>query len=119
AAPGAVDESIFLDFAHLKSQLAMARVLEHLGLGWRLCGSGPQRRGPRPLHRGDGPGRTLRGHPEGHLVPRLDKGCGQQGDVIDLWAELHHVSLRAAALDLVQTFNLEPAPARATEKRNG
>jgi hypothetical protein len=45
------------------------------------------------------------------------KGCGQQGDVIDLWAALHHQSLRAAAMDLVQTFNLEPAP--ATEKRNG
>jgi hypothetical protein len=39
--------------------------------------------------------------------------------VIDLWAELHHLSLRAAAIDLVQTFDLEPAPARRTEKRNG
>jgi hypothetical protein len=49
----------------------------------------------------------------------FDQGCGQEGDVIDLWAALHQVSLRAAALDLVQTFNLEPTPARATEKRNG
>jgi hypothetical protein len=49
----------------------------------------------------------------------FDKGCAKEGDVIDLWAELHHQSLRAAALDLVQTFNLEPAPARTTEKRYG
>jgi hypothetical protein len=32
--------------------------------------------------------------------------------IIDLWAALHHLDLRAAALDLVQTFDLEPAPAR-------
>jgi hypothetical protein len=49
----------------------------------------------------------------------FDTRCGQQGDVIDLWAALHQLDLRAAALELVQTFDLEPAPARGTEKRNG
>jgi hypothetical protein len=49
----------------------------------------------------------------------FDTACGQQGDVIDLWAALHHRDLRAAALDLVQTFNLEPAPTSGTEKRQG
>jgi hypothetical protein len=49
----------------------------------------------------------------------FDKRCGRQGDVIDLWAALHGLSLRAAALDLVQTFHLEPAPRNGTEKRNG
>jgi hypothetical protein len=38
--------------------------------------------------------------------------------VIDLWAAVHGYSLRQAALDLVDTFGLEPAP-RGTEKRNG
>ena len=47
----------------------------------------------------------------------FDTRCGKQGDVIDLWAALHQMSLRAAAIDLVRTFNLEPAP--GTEKRNG
>ena len=37
----------------------------------------------------------------------------------DLWAALHQMSLRAAALDLVRTFNLEPAPSNRTEKRHG
>ena len=49
----------------------------------------------------------------------FDKQCGQKGDVIDLWAAVHGLSLRQAALDLVETFGLEPAPRRGTEKRDG
>jgi hypothetical protein len=49
----------------------------------------------------------------------FDSRCGQQGDVLDLWAALHQLDLRTAALELVQTFDLEPAPTRGTEKRNG
>jgi hypothetical protein len=44
----------------------------------------------------------------------FDSRCGKQGDVIDLWASVRGMSLRAAALDLVGTFNLEPA--QATEE---
>ncbi len=36
--------------------------------------------------------------------------CQKKGDVIDLWATLHHQDLRQAALDLVRTFALEPSP---------
>jgi hypothetical protein len=32
---------------------------------------------------------------------------------------LHHLGLREAAIDLVQTFDLEPAPPGRTEKRDG
>jgi hypothetical protein len=42
----------------------------------------------------------------------FDTRCGKQADVIDLWAALHQMTLRAAAPDLVRTFGLEPAPAR-------
>jgi hypothetical protein len=42
----------------------------------------------------------------------FDARCGKKGDVIDLWAALHQMDLRGAAIDLVRTFNLEPAPAR-------
>jgi DNA primase len=48
----------------------------------------------------------------------FDKSCGAKGDVIDLWAALHHLSLRDAAVDLVRTFHVEAAPT-GTEKRNG
>jgi transposase len=110
---------VWLDFAHLKSQLTMARVVEHLGL--KLRGEGAQRRGPCPLHQGDGRGRTFSVNLEQHVYHCFATQCGSQGDVLDLWAALHKLSLREAALDLVNTFNLEPVPSgsHATEKRHG
>ena len=85
----------------------------------RLRGSGPQRRGPCPLHRGDGRGRTFSVNLDANVFQCFDKRCGQKGDVIDLWAALHGLSLREAALDLVRTFGLEACARPATEKRNG
>jgi transposase len=119
AEPAAVDENTYLDFTHLKRQLPLARVLDQLGLSARLRGSGPQRRCACPLHRGDARGRTFSVNLDDHVFQCFDKRCGQKGDVIDLWASVKGMSLREAALDLVQTFNLEPAPRPGTEKRHG
>jgi hypothetical protein len=116
---GPLGARAFTDFAHLKRQLPMARVLEHLGLSSRLRGSGPQRRCACPMHRADGRGRTFSVNLDDNVFHCFDARCGKQGDVIDLWAELHHMNVRAAAVDLVRTFGLEPAPANATEKRHG
>jgi DNA primase len=118
-AAGHPGEGTFIDFAHLKGQLPMARILEHLGLSSRLRGSGPQRRCACPIHRADGRGRTFSVNLEENVFHCFDARCGEEGDVIDLWAALHHLELRAAALDLVQTFGLEAAPGRGTEKRDG
>jgi transposase len=113
-------ESLAIDFAHLKRQLPLARVLEHLGLSTRLArGDGPQRRCACPIHRGDGRGRTFSVNLDANVFHCFAKECGAKGDVIDLWSALHHLTLREAAVDLVQTFQLEPAPTRGTEKRNG
>jgi transposase len=109
---GSAGEGTFIDFAHLKSQLSLARVLEHLGLSARLRGSGPQRRCACPIHRGDGRGRTFSVNLEANVFHCFEARCGAEGDVIDLWAALHQLDLRAAALDLMQTFDLEPAPPR-------
>jgi transposase len=117
AEPAAVDEVAFIDFAHIKLQATIAQVLDHLGLLPRRRGSGPQRRGPCPLPRGDGRGRTCSVHLADNVFPCFDAACGKQGDVIDRWASVKGMSLRDAALDLVRTFNLEPAP--RTEKRQG
>jgi transposase len=114
-----VGEGAHVDFGHLKGQLPMERVLARLGLAQRLRGSGPQRRGACPIHRGDGRGRTFSVNLQDNVFTCFEARCGRQGDVIDLWAALHHLDLRAAALDLVRTFGLEPAPARRTEKRDG
>jgi transposase len=53
---GAAD---YVDFVHVKKQLPIARLLEHLGLSARLRGNGPQRRCACPIHRADGRGRTF------------------------------------------------------------
>jgi transposase len=119
AGGGTVGEGGPLDFAHLKAQLPMARVLDQLGLSARLRGSGPQRRCACPLHRGDARGRTFSVNLEENVFHCFDKQCGRKGDVIDLWAAIHGFGLREAALDLVRTFGLEPAPRAGTEKRHG
>jgi transposase len=116
--PG-VGEGAFIDFTHLKSQLPMTRVLDHLGLSGRLRGGGAQRRCACPIHRGDGRGRTFSVNLSDDVFCCFDSRCGKQGDAIDLWAAVRQMSLREAALDLVRTFELEPAPTRATEKRHG
>jgi transposase len=119
AAEEPVGEATFIDFAHLKSQLSLVRVFEHLGLSARLRGSGSQRRCACPIHRADGRGRTFSVNLDDNVFQCFDTRCGKQGDVIDLWAELQQMTLRAAAIDLVRTFSLEPAPTNATEKRHG
>ena len=110
---------VWLDFAHLKRQLPMARVLDQLGLTPRLKGPGLQKRCACPIHRGDGRGRTFSVNLESHQYQCFDARCGSKGDVIDLWAALHHRDPRAAALDLVHVFGLEPAPGSGTGTRNG
>jgi hypothetical protein len=112
-------EGTYLDFAHLKGQLPMARVLDQLGLSQRLRGGGAQRRCACPIHRGDGRGRTFSVNLSENVFICFDSRCGKQGDVIDLWAAVRQLSLREAALDLVRTFGLEPARAKDTEKRHG
>jgi transposase len=119
AEAAAVGDGAYIDFAHLKQQLPLSRVLDQLGLTARLRGRGPQRRCACPLHRGDARGRTFSVNLDDNVFQCFAKECGRKGDVIDLWAATHGWPLRAAALDLVRTFGLEPAPGHGTEKRNG
>jgi transposase len=119
ASAAALGEGTFLDFAHLKRQLPMAKVLDQLGISARLRGGGAQRRCACPIHRGDGRGRTFSVNLQENVFCCFDSRCGQQGDVIELWAAVKQMGLREAALDLARTFGLEPAPAKATEKRDG
>jgi transposase len=109
----------FVDFAHIKAQLPIARVLEHLDLTRKLYGVGAQKRCACPIHCPRSNGRTFSVNLETNVFQCFGVHCLQKGDVIDLWAALHHQDLRQAALDLVRTFALEPAPTQATEKRRG
>ena len=109
---------MFVDFAHLRGQLPLARVLDQLGLTGRPRGTGVQRRCACPIHRGDARGRTFSVNLDQQVFPCFDPKCAAKGDVIDLWSRVKGLSLREAALDLIETFDLEPATP-ATEKRNG
>jgi transposase len=116
AAPG---QDAFVDFAHVKAQLPITRVLEHLNLTRKLHGTGAQKRCACPIHRPDSRGRTFSVNLDDNVFQCFGASCQKKGDVIDLWAALHHQDLRQAALDLVRTFALEAAPTQTTEKRNG
>jgi hypothetical protein len=110
--------NLSIDFAHVKRQLSMQRVLDQLGLTAKLRGSGPQRKGACPIHRGDQRGRTFSVNLDEQVFYCHHAACGRKGDVIDLWASVNGMSLREAAIDLVHTFSLEPRP-MTTEKRHG
>jgi transposase len=108
----------WIDFEHLKAQLPLERVLAQLGLLDGLRGRGPQRKGPCPLHAAETkPGHTFSVHLGKNVFQCFQPQCGKKGDILDLWATVKGLTLRAAAVDLVQTFNLEPAA--AAEKRHG
>jgi transposase len=119
AAPSAPDVGLAIDFHYVKRHLSLARVLDHLGLSARLKGTGSQRRCSCPIHRGDGRSRTFSANLDENVYQCFKASCGSKGDVIDLWAAIHGLSLRAAAVDLVRTFGLEPSPPAGTGKRNG
>jgi transposase len=112
ATPGGEGEPTAVDFAHLKRQLPLERVLDHLGLTGRLRGPGSQQRCACPIHRGDARGRTFSVNLEANAFQCFDARCAKQGDVIDLRSAVRGLSLREAALDLVQTFHLEPCAGR-------
>jgi transposase len=106
----------WLDFTHVKSQLPIQHVLEHLNLFAQLRGRGSQWRGPCPVH-AQGKGRTFSVNLGENVFQCFDAKCAIKGDVIDLWAAVKGLKLRDAALELVTLFNLESTP--ATEKRHG
>jgi hypothetical protein len=113
------DQHAFVDFAHVKAQLPIARVLEHLNLTRKLHGAGAQKRSACPIHCPHSHGRPFSVNLDDNVFQCFSPRCQKKGDVIDLWASLHHQDLRQAALDLIRTFVLEPAPSQATEKRKG
>jgi transposase len=107
-----------IDFAFLRQQVTMQQALDHLGLLNQLRGRGLQRRGGCPLHsRPDDPQRTFSAHLGKNLFQCFHADCRAQGNVLDLWAAVHHLPLYEAALHLAETFqvprNREEEPVNA------
>jgi len=106
--------AIWVDFAHLRAQITMEQVLSKLGVLDRLRGQGPQRRGPCPIHGGEGnAGRPFSVHLSKNIFRCLHPACSTQGNTLDLWAAARHLPLREAAIDLARTFQLQLAPAKS------
>jgi len=116
-ASGSAKAAKWVDFAHLRHQITMERVLSQLGALHQLRGRGPQRRGACPIHGSQGMGgRPFSVHLGKNIFRCLNPACAKQGNVLDLWAARHRLPLREAAIDLAETFQLELAPAASNRK---
>jgi transposase len=108
-----------IDFARLRKQVSMTQVLAHLGCLNKLKGSGPQRRGPCPVHAPGQPGnRSFSVHLGKGVFQCFHPPCAARGNVLDLWAALRQLPLHAAAQDLASTFRVDIPRLDETEKRN-
>ena len=110
-----------VDFAFLRQQVTMKQVLEHLGLLDNLRGRGHQRRGPCPIHSQPAdakPKPTFSADLGKNIFQCFQADCGAHGNVLDLWAAVHHLPLYEAALHLAEVFRLprnrEEEPVRGT-----
>jgi len=107
-----------IDFAYLRSQITMERVLRHLGYFGRLRGSGEQRRGPCPVHGAKRDrGRSFSVHLGKNVFQCFHPPCGAAGNVLDLWCAIHQLTPYEGARHLAETFGLRLHPEQ-TEKRN-
>ncbi len=109
-----------IDFAALRAQVRMEDVLAHLGCLAQLKGSGPQRRGPCPLHGADDDARarSFSVHLGRKVFQCFHPPCAAKGNVLDLWAAAHQLPLHQAAIHMAQTLRLTLSPPPATGKRN-
>jgi transposase len=96
-----------IDFAFVREQITLERVLGHLGLLEGLRGRGQQRRGCCPIHGQTGTKeRTFSVHLGKNVFQCFQAECGAHGNVLDLWMAVQHLPLYEAALHLAETFGL-------------
>ncbi|MDP7162473.1 MAG: CHC2 zinc finger domain-containing protein [Phycisphaerae bacterium] len=96
-----------LRYARLREQITMEQVLSHLGHLARLRGSGPQRRGPCPVHStGDPTDRSFAVHLQKNVFYCFAPQCQAAGTVLDLWAAVHRLPLPEAARHMAETFGI-------------
>jgi DNA primase len=101
-----------LDYLAIRQQISMRQVLDLLayeptdrrGHQWRgRCLLTPHAGHPAAA-------RCCCIHVERHLFYCF--ACRRGGNHLDLWAAIHHLTLRAATLDLCQRLGIEPIPLR-------
>jgi DNA primase len=98
-----------LDFAFVRSQISVEKMLEYLGLLDTLRPSNGELRGPCPIHSKESDKRRR------HFAVNPDKNvfrcfsCNAYGNHLDLWAKLHDQTIYEATQDIIQTFKLAPS----------
>ena len=109
----------WVDFRALRTQVAFEPVLRQLGFAHAFRGTGPQRRGPCPLH--DSPQsrrQCCSVNLRKNLFQCFDPQCRAAGNILDFWAALHKLPLVDAARQLRDRFTPHLAkPPTPTEKR--
>jgi hypothetical protein len=96
-----------VDFAYLREQVNMEKLLQHLGFFSSLRGRGQQRRGPCPVHsQAMAQERTFSVHLGKDVFRCFQADCALKGNVLDLWAAIHRLPPYEAALHLAGTFQL-------------
>jgi transposase len=106
----------WIDFACLRQQVTMEQVLSQAGCLDGMSKRGSQRRGRCPIHAQPGErGRSFSVDTEKNVFHCFHPECAIQGNVLDFWAAWRRLPLRDAALDLAETFHLQPSPNREEE----
>jgi transposase len=109
--PGAAPEPPIatgrVDFAQLRKHVSMQQVLQELHAWDKLKGHGVQRRGPCPIHEPSSTdGRSFSVNLQKNIFQCFDASCGARGNVLDLWAQSHGLTLAQAARDLADRFGI-------------
>jgi transposase len=96
-----------VDFAQLRKHISMQQVLQELHAWDKLKGHGVQRRGPCPIHEPSSTdGRSFSVNLQKNIFQCFDASCGARGNVLDLWAQSHGLTLAQATRDLADRFGI-------------
>ena len=97
--------TLFVDFKTVKAAITMEQVLEHYGIRDRFKRSGDSLSGPCPIHGGNNP--TQFRVSISKNIWNCFSECKRGGSVLDFIAKKEDVSIHAAALKLIDWFDLD------------
>jgi hypothetical protein len=105
ASQASVQAAVLFDFAALREQITIEQALSQLGHFEHLQGNATQRRGPCPIHGSQRPAsRSFSVNLQRNLFQCFSPTCQAHGNVLDLWAAIHNLTLYEAAKHLAATF---------------
>jgi len=103
------EATALIDFAALREQITIEQALSQLGHLEHLQGNVTQRRGPCPIHGSQRPAsRSFSVNLQRNVFQCFSPTCQAHGNVLDLWATIHNLTLYEAAKHLAATFGIEP-----------